>query len=77
MDRYGSYGSTYFPRIGVGKASWKVGWRVLSDAIRCSRVLRQGTISTGGYSVVAELGRKIAEILAKVEPFREERGTGN
>lgn len=41
--------------------------------IRCYRVLRQGPISTGGYSVVAELGRKIAEILAKVEPFREKR----
>lgn len=64
--------------MGVGKASWKVGWRVvLSDAIRCYRVLSQGTISTGGYSVVAELGKKIAEIHAKVEPFREDRGTGN
>lgn len=40
-------------------------------------VLRRGTISKGGYSVVAELGKKIAEIHAKVEPFREERGTGN
>lgn len=40
-------------------------------------VLRRGTISTGGYRVVAELGKKIAEIHAEVEPFREERGTGN
>jgi hypothetical protein len=45
--------------------------------IRCYRVLSQGTISTGGYSLVAELGKKIAEIHAKVEPFREDRGTGN
>lgn len=73
MDRYGSYGSMYFPPIGVGKASWKVGWRVLSDGIRCFRVLRQGTISTGSYSAVAELGQKISEVNAKIEPFREQR----
>ena len=41
--------------------------------IRCCRVLRQGTISAGSYSVVPEIGKKIAEIHAKVEPFSEER----